>query len=160
MGNCLSQEGATQGDPLAMSMNGIALLPLMVLVNEEGVLQKRYADDGKVAGIIELLRNLEKLKLHDPAFGYNITKCYLITKDSSLDKAKDLFKGEDIDLVGGDCILGSSIESSEACHAFQSSKFTEYAKIVSKLASHAKTSPQKVYRAYTKGVQHKLTFLS
>ena len=85
----LSQEGTTQGDPLAMSMYGIALLPLLDLVNEEGVLQKWYADDGNVAGSIESLRNFfEKLKLHGPAFGYNITKCHLITKitkDSSLD---------------------------------------------------------------------------
>ena len=157
----LSQEGTTQGDPLAMSMYGIALLPLMDLVNEEGVLQKWYADDGNVAGSIESLRNLfEKLKLDGPAFGYNINKCHLITKDSSLGKAKDLFKDEDVELVAGHRVLGSVIGSPEACHAFQSSKLTEYTNIVNKLASHAKKSPQNVYHAFTKGVQHKLTFLS
>ena len=41
-----------------MSMYGIALLPLTDLVNEEGVLQKWYADDGDVANSIESLRNL------------------------------------------------------------------------------------------------------
>ena len=143
----LSQEGTTQGDPLAMSMYGIALLPLMDLVNE-GVFQKWYADDGNVAGSIESLRNLfGKFKLHGPAFHYNITKCHLITKDSSLDIVKDLFKGEDVELVGGHRVLGSAIESSEACHVFQSSKLTEYANIVNKLASHAKKSPQNVYHA-------------
>ena len=142
-------------------MYGIALLPLMDLVNEEGVLQKWYADAGNAAGSIESLRNLfEKLKLHGPAFGYNVTNCHLITKDSSLDKAKDLFKDENVELVGGHCILGSDIGLSEACHAFQSSKLTEYADIVNRLASHAKKSPQNVYHAFTKGVHHKLTFLS
>ena len=123
-----------------MSMYGIALLPLMELVNE-GVLRKWYADDGNVAGSIESLRNLfGKLKLHGPA-SYNITECHIITKDSSLDKAK-------VELVGGHRILGSVIGSSEACHTFQSSKLTEYANIVKKLASHAKKSPQKVSCIY------------
>ena len=62
--------------------------------------------------------------------------------------------------MGGHRVLGSVIGSSEACHAFQSSKLTEYTNIVNKLASHAKKSPQNVYHAFTKGVQHKLTFLS
>ena len=47
-----------------------------------------------------------------------------------------------------------------ACHTFQSSKLPEIANIVDKRASHAKTSRQNVYHAFTKGVQHKLTFLS
>ena len=133
----------------------------MDLVNEEGVLEKWYADDSNVAGSIELLRNLvRKLKLHGPAFGYNIIKCHLITQDSSLDKAKDLFKDEDVELVGRHRILGSVNGSSEACHAFQSSKLTDYANIVNTLASHAKKSPRNVYHAFTKGAQHKLTFLS
>ena len=118
-----------------MSIYGFVLLPLMDLVNE-GVLQKWYADDGNVAGSIKSLQNcFGKMKLHAPAFGYKITKCYLISKDSSLDKAKDLFRNEDDELVGGHRMLGSIIGSSQACHAFQSSKFTEYANIVSKLAS-------------------------
>ena len=120
-----------------MSMYGIALLPLTDLVNEEGVLQKWYADDGDVANSIESLRNLlGKLKLHGPAFRYSITKCHLIAKESSLDKAKDLLKDEVVELVGGHCILwsvGPHIGSSEACHVFQSSKLTEYANIVNKL---------------------------
>ena len=115
-----SQEG-TQGDPLAMSMYGIALLPLMDLVNE-GVLQIWYADDGNAAGSIESLRNLfGELPLRGPAFGYNISKWHLITKVSSLDKAKDLFKDEVVELIGGLRILRSVIGSSEPCHAFQSS---------------------------------------
>ena len=62
--------------------------------------------------------------------------------------------------MGGHRVLGSVIGSSDACHAFQSSKLTEYTNIVNKLASHAKKSPQNVYHAFTKGVQYKLTFLS
>ena len=156
----LSQEETSRGDPLPMSMYGIAFLPLMDLVKEKGVLQKWYADD--VAGSIDSLRNLFRtLKLHGPAIGYNITKCHLITKDSSLNKAKELLKGQDVELVGGHRLLaGSAIGSPEACHAFQSSKLTDNANIVNKLASHAKKSPQNVYHEFTKDVQHKLTFLS
>ena len=62
--------------------------------------------------------------------------------------------------MGGHRILRSVIGSSEACYAFQSSKLTEYANIVIKLASHAKKSPQNVYHAFTTGVQRQLIFLS
>ena len=48
----LSDKKSTQGDPLAMSIYNMAVLPLMDLVNEEGVLQKWCADNCNVAGSI------------------------------------------------------------------------------------------------------------
>ena len=44
-----SQEGTTQGDPLAMAMHGIAILPLIKRVMSDNVTQKWYADDGNAA---------------------------------------------------------------------------------------------------------------
>ena len=53
----LSQEGTTQGDPLAMPMYAIALKPLIDRVNQpKDVTQVWYADDAAAAGHIHALR--------------------------------------------------------------------------------------------------------
>ena len=151
MGKLSSRKKELLKATLSISMYGLALLQLMDLVNEKRVFRKWYADDGNVAGSIESLRNLfEKLKLHGLAFAYNITKCHIITNDYSLEKSKDFFKDEDVELVGGHRIQGSVIASSDACHAFQSSKLPEYANIVYKLASHEKDTTECLSCIYKK----------
>ena len=45
-----SQEGTTQGDPLAMAMYGIAKIPLINFSSVDNVTQKWYADDGNAVG--------------------------------------------------------------------------------------------------------------
>ena len=71
-----------------------------------------------------------------------------------------LFENLDVELVDGHRVLGSVIGSSSACEKFKVEKATELSTLLNKLATHAKKSPQNVYHALTKGVQHKLTFLS
>ena len=48
----LSKEGVTQGDPLAMALYGIALLPLAAILREQfpEVLQSRYTDNAAMQG--------------------------------------------------------------------------------------------------------------
>ena len=76
-----SQESTTQGDPLAVAMYGIAILPLIELVQDLKFIQKWYADDGNVAGTLDDLKVVhDKLKQHGSAFGYTITKSNIITK--------------------------------------------------------------------------------
>ena len=53
-----SQEGTTQGDPLAMAMYGIAILPLIKRVMSNDVTHKWFADDGNAAGSIASLLKL------------------------------------------------------------------------------------------------------
>ena len=52
-----SQEGTTQGDPLAMSMYALAVLPLIKEVNpEKSVIQSWYTDDALAAVSVSSLR--------------------------------------------------------------------------------------------------------
>ena len=82
----LSQEGTTQGDPLAMPFYALATKPLMNAVSADmpEVKQVWYADDATAAGKIADLRSWwSKIATLGPAYGYfvNPSKTWLVTKD-------------------------------------------------------------------------------
>ena len=66
----LSQEGTTQGDPLAMPMYGLATIPLIRRLN--GLCKQMwYADDSAATGTIKQLHTWwNRLAEHGPLFGY------------------------------------------------------------------------------------------
>ena len=53
----LSEEGTTQGDPLAMPMYALALLPLINSLSDDAIKQIWYADDAASCGQIEHIRS-------------------------------------------------------------------------------------------------------
>ena len=90
----LSQEGTTQGDPLAMPMYAIAILPLTRRINED-IKQVWYADDATATGRITNLRSWwDKLVSIGPAYGYhvNASKTWLIVKEPHLSAAISSFR--------------------------------------------------------------------
>ena len=91
----LSQEGTTQGDPLAMPMYAIATIPLIRSL-PRNVQQAWYADDASAPGSLKHLRAWwDELLSLGPAYGYNANalKPWLITKQQYLQTAKEAFKG-------------------------------------------------------------------
>ena len=118
------------------------------------VTQKWYADDGNAVGSLKSLVALhQKLQKHGPAFGYKLTKCNLIVKESSLEKAKKSFDSNDIEIVPGHRVLGSTIGSKAACDEFREKVTTEYQHQVENLPSTPEnrrktyiTLSHKVYR--------------
>ena len=54
----LSQDGTTQGDPLATAMYGIATLPLISCIATGSMIQNWYADDGSAAEKLTVIRDL------------------------------------------------------------------------------------------------------
>ena len=85
-----STEGTTQGDPIAMAMYGIGIIPLIELPQKPNVTQNWYADDGSAAGDLKSLRAiLDNLDVHGKAFGYNVkpSKCQLIVKQNCSESA-------------------------------------------------------------------------
>ena len=84
-----STEVGTQGNPFAMAMYGVGIIPLMKLLQKSNVNQKRYIIDGSGAGDITSLRAiLDNLHGHGKAFGYNVkpSKYQLIVKENRREK--------------------------------------------------------------------------
>ena len=92
----LSQEGTTQGDPLAMAMFALATLPLIAKTKTDGSKQAWFADDAAAGGILRSLRSWwDTLVENGPSFGYypNALKTYLVVKPGKEDKARTIFEG-------------------------------------------------------------------
>ena len=114
-----SQEGTTQGDPLAMpwySMNTTTLINF--LRNREHVVKQVWlADDAAVGGRLEGLFNwYETLIMEGKKYGYyvNKKKCWLIVKSEELAKEAQNMFGESVNITtAGKSHLGAVIESKE-----------------------------------------------
>ena len=109
-----TQEGTTQGCPLAMAMYALAIVPLVSQLH--GLCkQVWFADDGTGAGNLKELRKWwDKLVDKRPAYGYfpNASKTWLIVKDEKLDEAKRIFKGTGVKFTSeGKRHLGAVIGS-------------------------------------------------
>ena len=52
----MSQEGTTQGDPLAMAMHAISTVPLIHQLSNESIKQAWFTDDASAAGNLSALR--------------------------------------------------------------------------------------------------------
>ena len=89
----LSEEGTTQGDPLAMPMYALATVPLINQLHGT-VDQVWYADDACACGSIQdLLIWWNQLCIKGPAFGYfvNAPKTWLVSKERFHSIATTLF---------------------------------------------------------------------
>ena len=159
----LSQEGTTLGDPHAMAMYGIAILPLISILQNDSLTQNLYADDSSVVGKLKDIRALfDKLTQLGPKYGYlvNPPKCQLIIMPGGWHQASTEFVGTNVEIMQGARVLGSVIGSSEASNNFLKDAEIKYTKSLDRFAQFALTSPQNAYACLTKGIQQKLSFLS
>ena len=139
-----SQDGTTQGDPLAMAMYGLAIIPLIKLLSVDNVTKKRYADDGNAVGKLSNLRTvLDEIVSIGKFFGYHVkaSKCQLIVKDEKLGEAKKIFENTGITMKAGARVLGSVIGTESECRKFLEIQQKKQIKILKKPTKIAKTSP-------------------
>ena len=97
-----SEEGTTQGDPLAMPLYALATIPLNRLSSVPDVKQIWYADDASASGRLSSIRNWwDNLPTSGPSFGYhaNAHKTWLITKEQYLPQARELFQESEVNIT-------------------------------------------------------------
>ena len=85
-----------------------------------------------------------------------LSNAILSPNQSSSMTQKNVFKGEEVDIIDGSRVLGSVIGNRQ----YIEDQKQNYLRILQKLAKHAKIAPQNVYKCLTNSVQHKIAFLS
>ena len=159
----LSREGTTQGDPLAMAMYGLAILPLIKKLAGEAK-QVWYADDATGGGRLKQLKKWwDKLNEVGPAFGYfpNATKTWLVVKESQLAEAHEIFRNSGVQITAdGHRLLGAPVGTQSFCKAFTERTVANWKLQLEALSSVARTQPQAAYAAFTHGFVGKWTFLA
>ena len=92
MGEILSSEGATQGDPTVMRAYALCILPLIkfllefINLNDMNAKEVVFSDDFFVAGSLNSIKDYwDKLTATGPKHGYfpKLTKSYLIVKEKN-----------------------------------------------------------------------------
>ena len=110
----MSEEGTTQGDPLAMPLYALATIPLIQQL-PSGVEQIWYADDACACGKLGALREWwDRLCELGPSFGYfiNAAKTWLVTKDHLFQDSISSFSGSGIRITSnGRPYFGAAIGS-------------------------------------------------
>ena len=158
-----SQEGTTQGDPLAMAMYGLATIPLIRKLDGTAK-QIWYADDSAACGSIDQLRNWwNKLSAEGPAFGYfaNSSKTWLVTKETHHEIATNIFAGSGVNITSsGRPYLGAAIGSEQFVEEHVKSKVGSWLSNITLLSEIAKSQPQAAFSALTHGLLNKWTYFS
>ena len=162
----LSQEGTTQGDPLAMPFYALATRPLMdaITLDNPNLKQIWYADDATAAGKISDLRKWwDNLATIGPSFGYFVypTKSWLITRDGLVSQASESFVDSNVNITTeGRPVLGSPIGKPDYITSFVNQKVQVWVKEVEKLTLFADSQPHAAYGALTHGLTSKWNYLT
>lgn len=159
-----SCEGTTQGDPMAMSMYALAVVPLIHAVSSPDAQQVWFADDATAGGKLKRLRYWwDALSAKGPAFGYsaNCDKSWLVVKDGYLPLAKEVFDGTGVRISQeGRRHLGSALGTESFVQAYITEKVKKWTTELEHLSVIAESEPHAAYAALTHGLMgHWIYFL-
>ena len=159
----LSREGTTQGDPLAMPMYAIAMVPLIKAL-ESKVHQTWYADDATGVGKLSNVHTWwDEISVIGPRHGYyaNAAKTWLVTTEEHYSAARITFAGTDVNITKeGRPHLGAPLGSTDYKKLFLEVKVKGWCKEIETLMSIAHSQPQAAFTAFTHGFTSKWSFLS
>ena len=158
-----SQEGTTQGDPLAMPFYALATVPLITKLSDS-VDQTWYADDAAATGKISCLRSWwDDIIMHGPSFGYfaNASKTWLVVKPGLKEEASTIFGDTNVKITcEGRPYLGSALGCHSYTSEFVTGKVEQWTKELKSLAKIAASQPHAAYAAYTHGMVSKWSYIS
>ena len=160
----LSQEGTTQGDPLAMAMYALGVTPLIQAVSIPDTQQLWFADDATAGGRLHPLRTWwYKLADVGPAYGYHVnnSKTWLVVKAEHVSEAERIFDGTGVRVTcTGKRHLGAALGTGTFIKEYVQEKVVMWKAELDKLASIAKPSPHAAFAAFTHGlIGHWMYFL-
>ena len=160
-----SDEGTTQGDPMAMPIYAIGITPLLDMIKDDtsrSVTHVAFADDLAGAGSLECLRkwwdNINKL---GPLIGYypKETKSWIVVKADKIEKAGDIFNGIKINITSeGHKYLGGVIGKAKYKATYTQTLVSDWVNQIKLMSEIAKSEPQAVYSAFTGGFISKFTY--
>ena len=160
----MSQEGTTQGDPLAMPWYSVntSIMIQSLRLNIPDVKQVWLADDSAGGGrLINLYSWFKHLEEEGKKFGYlvNGPKCWLIVKSQELaEEARQIF-GKEVNITTeGKRHLGAVIGSKDYKDEYCRDKVQRWRQDIIFLAEIAKSQPHAVYIALTKAYKFKFTY--
>ena len=159
----LSKEGVTQGDPLAMLLYGLAVLPLArELKSPDKWKQNWYADDSACLAQLLLIREwFVRLMVEGPKYGYfpKPEKSYIIVHPDFILQANDIFRDLGIKVVTGQRFLGGYIGTASDVECWLENKIASWVAAVEKLSNVAVHEPQAAFVALSKSVQNEWLFI-
>ena len=140
-----SQEGTTQGDPLAMAMYAIAIRPLINHLQSESLKQIWYADDAAAGGELSDLKAWwDQLIQLGPDYGYypNASKSWLVVKEDHLTAAEAIFSDSGISITNeGRRYLGGAIGTRSFVEMYAREKISKWVQEVELLSSIVTSQP-------------------
>ena len=168
-----SEDGCTQGDPIAMLLYGVGVKPLFVVVKEkvaevfndkgEKLFQVLFADDSSAAGKLEtVLAWVRALVEEGPKYGYfpEPSKSVLVVKEGKEERAREVFaEYPDLEIVSHHRFLGGCVGASAGVEAYVRKKVATWVECVRHLARAAEKFPQSAYVAFTMSLQSEWKFL-
>ena len=161
-----SAEGTTQGDPIAMPIYVLGILPLMSTldpISQGSIKQTAFADDLTGAGSVESLKQWwDGIVAIGPLLGYypEPTKSWLIVKHPHLEIANAVFVDTGINITDeGRKHLGAVIGTDNFKTLYVNEQIDIWINELTKLSDIAKVEPHAAYSAFTHGYRHKFTYV-
>jgi len=153
-----SSEGTTQGDPIAMAIYAIAIIPLLLMIMEivtpkaPSTKVVAYADDFTAGGVLKDLRTWWDTLCHlGPKFGYypQANKSWIIVKEQYKNSASITFKDSDIKISStGKRHLGAAIGSTSYKNQYINDKIDIWIAEIKVLSKIAKIEPQAAFSCF------------
>ena len=164
-----SCEGTTQGDPIAMVVYAIRIIPMIPMMVDitskidDSTKTVAYADDVTAAGKIIQLKNWWKtLCMLGLKFGYypEASKSWLIVKEKAKQRAFTAFKDTAIKITTeGQRHLGAVIGFSKYKREYVQNKTDELINEINVLSMIAKTEPQAACSCFIAAFKHKSSYI-